>query len=42
MTQARTQVVLAPEEEVLLRQLALARTTPAATVVRAWVLLARH
>lgn len=42
MTQARSGVVLAPEEEVLLRQLALARTTPTATVVRAWVLLARQ
>ena len=42
MTQARTHVVLAPEEEVLLRQVVLARTTPAAVVVRARLLLARH
>jgi len=40
--QALTAVVLAPEEEVLLRQLVLARTTPAAVARRALVLLARH
>lgn len=40
--QALTAVVLAPEEEVLLRQLVLARTTPAAVVTRARGLLARH
>jgi hypothetical protein len=40
--QALTTVVLAPEEEVLLRQLVLVRTTPAAVVTRARVLLARH
>lgn len=40
--QALTAVVLAPEEEVLLRQLVLTRTTPAAVVTRARVLLARH
>ena len=42
MTQVRTAVVLAPEEEVLLRQLVLARTTPAAVAVRARLLLSRH
>jgi putative transposase len=40
--QALTAVVLAPEEEVLLRQLVLVRTTPAAVVTRARVLLSRH
>ena len=40
--QALSAVVLAPEEEVLLRQLVLTRTTPAAVVTRARVLLARH
>jgi len=40
--QALTAVVLAPEEEVLLRQLVLMRTTPAAVVTRARVLLARY
>ena len=42
MTQARSGVVLAPAEEVLLQQLLLARTTPAAVAVRARVLLGRH
>jgi len=40
--QALTAVVLAPEDEVLLRQLISTRTTPAAVVTRARVLLARH
>lgn len=40
--QALTAVVLAPQEEVLLRQLVLTRTTPAAVVTRARVLLARQ
>ena len=40
--QALTAVVLAPEEEVLLRQLVLTRTTPAAVVTRARILLARQ
>jgi len=40
--QALTAVVLAPEEEVLLRQLVLTRTTAAAVVTRARILLARH
>ncbi len=40
--QALTAVVLAPEDEVLLRQLTSTRSTPAAVVTRARVLLARH
>lgn len=40
--QALTAVVLAVEEEVLLRQTVMARTTPAAVATRARVLLARH
>ena len=40
--QALTAVVLAPEDEVLLRQLISTRTSPAAVVTRARVLLARH
>ena len=42
MTQARTLVVLAIEERVLLQELALARTTAAAVAVRARLLLSRH
>jgi transposase len=42
MTQARTPVVLTPAEEVLLEQLVLARTTPAAVAIRARLLLGRH
>jgi len=40
--QALTAVVLASEEEVLLRETAMARTTPAAVATRARVLLARQ
>jgi hypothetical protein len=40
--QALTTVVLAAEEEVLLRQVVLTRNTPVAVAVRAQVLLARH
>jgi hypothetical protein len=40
--QALAAVVLAVEEEVLLRQTVMARTTPAAVATRARVLLARH
>jgi transposase len=40
--QALTTVVLADEEEVLLRRIVATRSTPAAVAVRAQVLLARH
>ena len=41
-TQALSAVILAPEEEVLLQQMVLSRTSPAAVVTRARILLARH